>query len=69
MGIELDANSTIEICTGRKKAFPKTARFKMTKSGRFSKLPDKINYLGITDRKHDFYLGGTDSCQGNVSFI
>ena len=68
MGIELDANSTIEICTGRKKTFPKTARFQMLKSGRFKKLREKTNYLGITNRRYNFYLGGTDSCQGNLSF-
>ena len=64
LGSELEANSTIEICTGKKKDFPHILKFKMHKGGTVTPLQDKLNYMGIKNRKYDFYLGGTDSCQG-----
>ena len=64
LGSELDANSTIEICTGRKKPFPHTLNFKMHKKGTITPLQDQTNYMGIKSRKYNFFLGGTDSCQG-----
>ena len=64
LGSELEANSTIEICTGKKKAFPHILKFKMHKAGTITPIQDKINHMGIKSRKYDFYLGGTDSCQG-----
>ena len=42
----------------------------MHKGGTITPLQDKTNYMGIKNRKYDFYLGGTDSCQGiNVNSI
>ena len=64
LGSELDANATVEICTGRKNPFPHILKFKMHKAGTITPLEDQINYLGVKNRKYDFYLGGTDSCQG-----
>ena len=64
LGSELEANSTIELCTGRKKDFPHTLKFKMLKGGTFTPQKDEINYMGIKSKKYNFYLGGTDSCQG-----
>ena len=69
LGSELEANSTIEICTGKKKAFPHILKFKMHKGGTITPLQDKLNYMGIKNRKYDFYLGGTDSCQGKQNSV
>ena len=66
LGSEMSADSSIEICTGRKKPFPKVFKFKMTKQGRFIISGYKINHLGIQNRKYNFYLGGTDACQGKT---
>ena len=69
----MQPNATHEICTGRKNPFPTVWLFKRTKSletGRFSfkHIGKEKNYLGFKKSKHDFYLGGTDSCQGNYEF-
>ena len=69
LGSELEANSTVELCTGSKKLFPKielyAVWFNDTDQG-FKKIGNEIDYLGATQRKYDFYLGGTDSCQGKI---
>ena len=64
LGSELGANSTIEICTGRKKSFPEILKFHMNRHGKFQSRGVIKDYLGTENRKYDFYLGGTDSCQG-----
>ena len=70
---ELSPNTTHEICGGRKNPFPTVWLFKRTKSlktGKFSfrHIGKEKNYLGFKKSKHDFYLGGSDSCQGNYEF-
>ena len=66
LGSELNANATIELCTGRKVEFPHILQFKLHKGlhSIFTPYKNTIDYLGVKDRKYDFYLGGTDSCQG-----
>ena len=59
------ANSTTEICTGSRKEFPKIEKFKLTTRG-FVRYGYGVNFLGVKKRKYNFYLGGTDSCQGIV---
>jgi hypothetical protein len=73
MGTGLSANSTIEICTGKKTSWPKVRKFKrvIDKSSKkvyFQSTGTVKNYLGFGEKqKYDFYLGGTDSCQGKYS--
>ena len=62
-------NRTHELCAGRKNYFPKVWKFKRMRSiGKktyhFKLIGPSINYLGIKKSKYNFYLGGTDSCQG-----
>ena len=72
LGKSLEANSTIELCAGKKNFFPSIMLFKRikspkTKSYYFKLLGKKTNYLGIgniSKKYKGFYLGGTDSCQG-----
>ena len=70
MGNSLNANATIEICTGKKTAWPEVRKFKKvidkkTKKFYFAPMGAVKNYLGFEGKqKYDFYLGGTDSCQG-----
>ena len=64
MGSELEANSSAEICTGKKKPFPEILKFKMHKGGAFTADGQKTNRFGVKSKKYNFYLGGTDSCQG-----
>ena len=67
LGSELEANSSTELCTGRKKSFPKIETYKLTAHKGFQFTGTKVDYLSGTKGKYDFYLGGTDSCQGKVS--
>ena len=68
LGSELDANSSIEICTGKKKPFPDSLKFQMSTDGKFSENGKVKNRLGIKSEKYNFYIGGTDSCQGNLEY-
>lgn len=67
-GQDLNSNDTLEICTGRKTQFAFNYQFRriVTKSGRVTfKTEGKVeNRLGVPKSKYNFYLGGTDSCQG-----
>jgi hypothetical protein len=75
MGNSLNANATIEICTGKKTPWPKVRKFKKvidkaTKKFYFASTGTVKNYLGFGEKqKYEFYLGGTDSCQGNIIFF
>ncbi len=74
MGKELSSNSTMELCTGKKKRFPKIIKLKRiknvkSKSNYFEYIGKVTNYLGMGRSKYDFYLGGTDSCQGEVTLF
>ena len=65
----LAPNRTNEICTGRKNSFPKHWKFKRLlsktkKKYHFKLIGPSTNYLGFKKTKYNFYLGGTDSCQG-----
>ena len=67
----LAPNRTNEICTGRKNSFPKHWKFKRLlsktkKKYHFKLIGPSTNYLGFKKTKYNFYLGGTDSCQGKV---
>ena len=72
LGSTLGSNATIEICTGMKRPWPKIRKFKKV----FNKATGKYyfasqgvakSYLGFgAKQKYDFFLGGTDSCQGNL---
>ena len=69
MGLNLGANGTHEICAGRKNYFPKVLKFVRVKSVvndtfYFKPTGPSYNYLGFKESKYNFYLGGTDSCQG-----
>ena len=69
MGSNLRANGTHEICAGRKNYFPKVLKFARVKSVvndtfYFKPTGSSYNYLGFKESKYNFYLGGTDSCQG-----
>ena len=69
MASNLDANGTHEICAGRKNYFPKVLNFVRRKSVvndtfYFKPTGTSYNYLGFKESKYNFYLGGTDSCQG-----
>ena len=69
MASNLRANGTHEICAGRKNYFPKVLKFVRIKSvvnDTFYFKPKGLsyNYLGFKENKYNFYLGGTDSCQG-----
>ena len=59
----MDANTTIELCAGQKKPFPKVRKFgaKMFENGSFS-----FQDLEETE-KDEWVIGGKDSCQ--VSFF
>ena len=70
-GRSLNASSSIEICTGRKTDFPSIQQYirKVTKDNkrvRFKKKGTVKNLLGTKEKDYDFYLGGSDSCQGNI---
>ena len=65
----LAPNRTNEICTGRKNSFPKHWKFKRLlsktkKKYHFKLIGPSTNYLGFKKTKYNYYLGGTDSCQG-----
>ena len=69
MGSNLGANGTLETCAGRKNHFPKILKFVRVKSVvnntfYFKPKGPSYNYLGFKETKYNFYLGGTDSCQG-----
>ena len=69
MASNLRANGTHEICAGRKNYFPKVLEFVRRKSVvndtfYFKPTGTSYNYLGFKESKYNFYLGGTDSCQG-----
>ena len=66
-------NHTYEFCAGKKNYFPKIWKFKRIKkngekSHHFKLVGQSTNYLGFKKTKYNFYLGGTDSCQGNDTF-
>ena len=63
LGSELEANSSMELCTGSKRPFPKIEIYKLRTKG-FEFTGTEVDYLSGTKGKYDFYLGGTDSCQG-----
>ena len=44
--------------------FPEISNYELTNRHRFEFVGTDIDYLGTKSRKHDFYIGGTDSCQG-----
>ena len=67
LGSELEANSSIELCTGSKRSFPKIQRYKLKAHRGFEFTGTEVDYLSGTKGKYNFYLGGTDSCQGKVS--
>ena len=69
LGSELEANATIELCTGRKVAFPHILQFKLHTGGTFTSERNTIDYMGVKNRKYNFYLGGTDSCQGKKNVV
>ena len=69
LGSELEANATIELCTGRKVAFPHILQFKLHTGGTFTPERNTIDYMGVKNRKYNFYLGGTDSCQGKKNVV
>ena len=66
---DLSVNATTEICAGHKNYFPKIQKWKRIRNTKknsyyFRPMKTVTNYLGISNRKYDFYIGGTDSCQG-----
>ena len=73
-GKSLEASSSIEICTGRKNKFPLIHEYirKVNKVGNrvwFQKKGIVKNLLGTNKKEYDFYLGGTDSCQGKMESL
>ena len=64
LGSEQEFKSTMELCTGKKKKFPEIFNYELTNRYRFEFVSTDIDYLGTKSRKRDFYIGGTDSCQG-----
>ena len=65
----METNGTYELCAGKKNFFPKVWKFKRIKSVKrnsyhFKPIGTSYNYLGFKKTKYNFYLGGTDSCQG-----
>ena len=73
LGAELNANSTLELCTGKKKLFPQIVKLKRIRNVKskkyyFEYISKVTNYLGFEKTKYPFYLGGTDSCQGIRTF-
>ena len=64
LGSEQEVNSSMELCTGRRKEFPEIFDYQLTNRYRFEFTGTDIDYLGLKSRKHDFYIGGTDACQG-----
>ena len=65
LGAELESNPKIELCTGKKKKFPQIEIHTYTKRYGFNMTGTETDYLGI-NTKYNFYLGGTDSCQGKL---
>ena len=63
LGSKQDVNSEIELCTGRKKKFPRIETYEM-KGNAFEKIGTELDYLGLRQNKYNFYVGGSDSCQG-----
>ena len=64
LGSEQEVNSSMELCTGRRKEFPEIFNYELTNRYRFKFIGTDIDYLGMKSRNYDFYIGGTDSCQG-----
>ncbi len=68
-GRTLDANRSVELCTGKKSGFRHIYQFRRVvtkdKMVLFKTEGRVTNRMGIEDSKYDFYLGGTDSCQGD----
>ena len=63
LGADLDSKPNIELCTGKRKKFPKIEVYTYNMDHGFNLTGIETDYLGIkTD--YDFYIGGTDSCQG-----
>ena len=74
LGSEMGANVTMELCGGKKNYFPKVWKFKRVHSRRsnryfFKPIGSSYNYLGFGKTKYNFYLGGTDSCQGTKYLV
>ena len=65
LGSKQNANSHIELCTGRKKTFPRIETYEV-KGNAFEKIGTELDYLGLKENKYNFYVGGSDSCQGNL---
>jgi hypothetical protein len=67
-GKALETNASIELCSGKKSKFPLIHQFRRitTKDNKikFQPQPPVVNRLGLPESKYDFFLGGTDSCQG-----
>ena len=69
LGKTVHANVSLELCAGQKNYFPTVKKFKRIKNKRtkeysFKFHKDTTNYLGMPPSKYDFYIGGSDSCQG-----
>ena len=61
----------MELCTGKKTAYKSVFRFRRVTT----KVKRKIRFIpegkvkekhGNVESKYPFYLGGTDSCQGQI---
>lgn len=69
LGADMSVDTSIEFCAGKKRPYPMVARFKRLKdpaSGQyfFEHQGARPNYFGADSAGLDFYLGGTDACQG-----
>ena len=59
----------MEVCAGKKLPFPQVPQYKRVQTrseGKISFRADgfETNRLGLMESEFDFYIGGTDSCQG-----
>jgi len=64
LGADLDSKPNIELCTGKRKTFPKIEVYTFNMEHGFNLTGMETDYLGIKTN-YDFYIGGTDSCQGD----
>jgi hypothetical protein len=72
-GATLEANNSIEMCTGRKVEFDHIHQFRQILSKDKKRITFRsdgkvLNRLGTKFSKYNFYLGGTDSCQGEYFY-
>ena len=67
-GSDLEANASLEICTGHKSNFRYIWQFRRVvhNKGEIAFHPEGkvLNMLGLAKSKYPFFLGGKDSCQG-----